>query len=710
MQISEGDADFGTGIILYRGYLHFFKQYSIWRLVGYDEYTYTRVKTRASTGTRFNESVQILDSLVHLIGVDGIYIFDGEETERISDIIDPATASQTAFGFNQLQQPNTNNKFWEVTSSADWNAGTVPSNASINNQLAFVAADDSEADFEAGVTQTNIDSATDPGSIKLDVGDQSSSFIITSGLTGVLPGANSGRPLTIIVGSASYLTDQNTVNACGYTGTNPTGGGSEAIFEVDFSSVKVINQIKMASVALTGGVNPAINSNTQVDVDTTGSNNWVNVANGGPGAQTGPYGPTDITIAFTKVTAYKVRVRISFSGTPSLTMNEIYVYNAGYVPTGKFTSKLLDYGTAPASFGNFNADYDDNGEAITFFTQSSVDGSSWDSEVSCTSGGAVGSTIRRYLRWGANFNSSTGINSPVIRSAYLSLLYVSAIHNTGGSIFSWGPFEADRNIAAQTVNFYYRTATTSGGIPGATWNLIVPGGIISDSVANQYIQFKIEILGGTAVNLPTVTSVTINWVVGSGTQQATLQNVASAYWRNRYWLSAAGPSATANDTILVRGKKTFGSPWQLKDFSLLSFTRFQDSLYAGSSTNGNIYQVDTGYSEAGSAIDAFFETGDFTFGGFYINPIEIMIQVERKGSYNLTVGVSPDGGLTWTDYNVDLSLVAGKRTSIYKRLNIATITTDQIRFRLRINAIDEPFEVHRFVFYYKTETARGSIV
>lgn len=101
LQISEGDADFGTGLLLYRGYLHFFKQYSIWRLVGYDEYSYSRVKTRSSTGTRFNESVQILDSLVQLIGVDGIYEFDGEESERISDLIDPAVASQTSFGLDR---------------------------------------------------------------------------------------------------------------------------------------------------------------------------------------------------------------------------------------------------------------------------------------------------------------------------------------------------------------------------------------------------------------------------------------------------------------------------------------------------------------------------------------------------------------------------------------------------------------------------------
>jgi len=169
LQISEGDADFGTGLLIYRGYMFLFKQYSIWRLVGYDEYTYSRVKTRSSTGTRFNESVQILDSLVHLIGVDGIYVFDGEESERISDLIDPATASQTAFGFDQIQQPNTNSQFWEVIETVDWNTGTVPTNVAVADSLALIAADDSQADFQAGATQTNIDTVLSPGSIQLSL-------------------------------------------------------------------------------------------------------------------------------------------------------------------------------------------------------------------------------------------------------------------------------------------------------------------------------------------------------------------------------------------------------------------------------------------------------------------------------------------------------------------------------------------------------------
>lgn len=699
LQVSEGDADFLTGMILYRGYLHFFKQYTIWRLVGYDEYTYTRVKTRASTGCRFNESLGILDSLIHLIGIDGIYVFDGEETARISDIIDPATASQTAFGFNQLQQPNVNNLFWEVTNTADWNAGTVPSDAFINNSLALVAADDSQANFQAGVTQTNLDLITDAGLIDLAVTSSGrSNTNVASGISGSLvPISNTGT-----VGLASNMTDGDLSTACGFSGSPSPASGT---FNLSLVVVRNLTTIVLKGVTAAfaqmtvkhGGVTMTPSSVTGGPVISGSSINWPAFS----GAA------TDVTITFPAFTTTDLQLVLTLiPANTSFTLTEIQVFTATYNATGKFTSKTLDLGIIPAFYGNFNAKETLNGETTSYFTQSSADGAAWDAEVAVANGGAIASTIRRYLRWGVNL-SSDGLATPQIDAAYLPAVYLSAIHDTGGSIFAWGPFESDRTLPLQ-CNFYYRTATTNGGVAGASWNLIVPGGVISAPVANQFVQFKVEILNGDPTHLPVVNSVTINWVKGTGVQFQVLQNVASYVWRNRYWMAAAGPSATANDTVLIRGKKTFGSPWQLKDFPLLSFTRYQDSLYAGSSLDGSIYQIDTGFSKNGVAIDSFFETGDFTFGGYYINPVELLVEVERSGPYLLQVGVSINRGNTWVDTPVDLT-PSSFAPSYTKKLNINSKNTDRIRFRLRTNGVDKPFEVHRLIFYYTLESARGSI-
>lgn len=707
IQISEGDADFGTGMLLYRGYLNFFKQYSIWRLVGYDEYTYSRVKTRASTGTRFNESVQILDSLVHLIGVDGIYVFDGEESERISDIIDPATASQTAFGFNQLQQPNTNSQFWEVTSTSDWNAGTVPSDLAVDNEIVLQAADDTQADFQAGPTQTNLDLVNNSGFIQLAVSG--------SGVSS--PNVALNQPATLTVGAGgkigtdSFATDGGLASPVGIVGNNATGSG---VFVITLPYVATISRIILKSYV--AGTN---NRSSIIIISKTGFGTSIlptAVNNGGViGITSGQHSisfpanstAVDTIIDLTPTATSTVQIFMeNIGGGASQTVTEIQIFQTAYDSTGKFTSKMLDLGLAPASFGNFNATETLNGEGTSYFTQSSADGSSWDAEIAVANGGAIASTLRRYLRWGVNLTSD-GLNTPAIDAAFLPAVYISAIHNIGGSIFAWGPFESDYSLLGQVINFYYRTATTSGGMSGASWNLIVPGGVLSDPVANSFVQFKIEFSGGLAANLPIVNSVTINWVVGNGIQPQTLQNVASAYWRNRYWLSAAGPSATENNLILIRGKKTFQSPWMLKDWSILSFTRFQDSLYGGSSVDGSILLLDSGYSKAGVMMDSYFETGDFVFGGFTGNFVELLVEFERVGSWTVAVGYSVDGGNTFVETNINVS-TSTFDSNFIKRINI-NVTTTRIRFRFRTNGVDTPFQVHRCIAFYKLGVERGSI-
>jgi hypothetical protein len=713
LQISEGDADYGTGLLVYRGYLYLFKQYSIWRLIGYDEYTYTRVKCRASTGTRFNESLQVVDSLVHMIGVDGIYVFDGEEADRISDIIDPATASQSAFGFNQLQQPNSNNQFWEVAATADWNAGTKMTNVSVDDELAIAAADDSQADFQAGALFTNVDTAISPGNLSLAyVGSGGTGPLVSVGNPFVFSGTANAY-----FGQFNYLTDGNRSNYFGITAGDDLNIGR---WQVDLGSVMAVGKVILRDWQFWrfDATLSAFISRIEVSSDGT---NWISVGdltlptptflngvfNGAFGTKGWITTIQDLTLSFTTVAARYVRWYVQ-SNKPTFRMTEFEVYKAGYQSSGKFISKPLDYGSAPASYGNFSADTTTYGEAITYFTQSSSDGTSWDSEVAVANGAAIGSTLKRYLRWGAYLYSSTGVNSPLIDDVFVGTMYLSAIHNTGGSIFAWGPFEADYFLAGQQIKYYYRASTTAGGVPGASWNLIAPGGVPSVSVTLTYIQFKVEILGGAKANIAYVGSVTINWVKGTGVQPQTLQNVASFFWRNRYWMSAASSSSAYNDIILVRGKKTFKSPWQLKDWPILSFCRYQDGFYGGSSVDGSIYQLDVGYSKDSAALDSFFETGDFTFMGNHIHCHEVELEVERTGSYNLKFGISIDRGATWTEYDVPVT-ASTFIPSYWVKLYIDPGTTPYIRFRVRTNGIDQPFEVHNLRAYYEIRTARGSL-
>ena len=208
---------------------------------------------------------------------------------------------------------------------------------------------------------------------------------------------------------------------------------------------------------------------------------------------------------------------------------------------------------------------------------------------------------------------------------------------------------------------------------------------------------------------PIVYSFTVNCVLSSVSGATNLQNVGSFIWGNRYWLTASTLGASENDIVLVLGKSTFESPWHKKDFKLLSFCRFHDYFIAGSSEDSSIYRIEYGYSKNGEAIDCYYETADFSQQGFIIKGKELILSCDRSGAYDLSVGYSTDGGITYTDTDVDLTQESGQSAGMTKRINISFMAPS-VRFRVRTNGIDRPFSVDELRLYYRLTPSRGDIV
>lgn len=717
LQISEGDADQGTGIFVYRGYLYCSKQYSIWRIVGYDEYTYSRVKTRASTGTRFQESIQIKDNLVHFIGVDGLYVFDGEEATRISDIIDPSSAEEGVFAFRNLQQPLLNTQFWNVSETVDFNAGTVPNNISTtDDKLSLVPADDTQADFNLG-THDDTTADDNPGYLQLGIVSAGSVGSLISELKPASLATSNGS----LIGIASYISDGSQANVVG----SRTGAGALTSWAIDLQSSYSIGRAIIRKFYAEGNLGSGLpQAKIQYSSDNT---NWSNAATisslesisgsvlhtSGSGVYGGlgpPYyslAEADYTVDFSTITARYWRILIQING-GNVVIKDLEFYIAGYEADGKFVSKPLDMGTTPNSFGALAATITTNGENYQFFTQSSDDGSTWDSEVNVSNGGSIGSTLRRYLRWGVYLYSSTGSATPIIDKVYVGSTYISEIHDAGGNILQWGGFQASFNKAGQTVTLYFRAASTQAGVSLASWTEIVSGAIPNTAITNRYVQIRVFMSTTSAVQAPLTYSFTVNWILSSSSGAAVLQNVASFVWLNRYWLAAATLGADENDTVIVLGKSTFESPWHKKDFKLLSFCRFQDVFIAGSSEDGSIYRLESGYSKNGSAMDAFYETRDFSDSDFILKGKELIVSTDRLGPYDLSVGWSTDGGETWTETTIDLTRDTSDSVGFSKKLNI-NFMSDSVRFRVRINGADKPFVVDGLRCYYRPSPQRGSI-
>lgn len=709
LQISEGDNDFGTGIKLYRGYLYCFKQYTIWRVTGYDESSYSRVKTRASTGTRFAESIQELDGVLKFIGIDGFYEFDGEETQRISDLIDPASAVPGTFGFRDLQQPFLNSEFWSVNDTADFVAGTVPRNISTASDRATLEpSDDLQADFSAAALLDHIDLNLNPDQVSLTVADATGTY------------ANGD----LAVGDDCYFTNSDTGSQrrtpdSGQMSDLVDGVGSkQVIMRLSASLTQIYvtldkyypyGRVNLRSLFLAQGQFGDLGTLFEAIVEgqvTPGF--WSTFGSFNP-----TYSAADYSIgsgAGFPILVNAIRVTLVFfphaNMDGSVRLNQIEFQKQGYAPTGKIVSRTLNYGQIPSSMGTFCAKYTLNNQGISFFTQTSSDGIGWGPEVAVTSGAAIGSATAQYARWGA-YLTSDGTTTPTIDSVFMMGMYVSAIHDAGASVFAWGAYEVNQSTEAGTILHFYRGATTSGAVGAAAWLPIVPGAALSIAVDHEFVQFKFEVSGTDATRNPYVDDVTINWVNTDGVSVQTLQNVASIPWHNRYWLSAALRGSDHDNIVIIRGKKTYGAPWQKKSWSILSYNIYHGNLYGGSSVDGSIFRLDYGTNLNGVAMDSYFETGDFEKGGFIFQILEVEVEVERLGPYPLKFGISTDKGLTFTEKDIDLTETGGPLTYVKKLL--FNITTDKARLRVRTSGLDQPFQVHNVIVWYQISAARGSI-
>jgi len=87
--VDNGDGDDGTGLFVFKGQLYIFKERSIHILFGTNTSNYITRKINAQVGAVSQDTIAELDGFVYFLGKDGIYKFDGGNTQRISDLIGP---------------------------------------------------------------------------------------------------------------------------------------------------------------------------------------------------------------------------------------------------------------------------------------------------------------------------------------------------------------------------------------------------------------------------------------------------------------------------------------------------------------------------------------------------------------------------------------------------------------------------------------------
>lgn len=309
----------------------------------------------------------------------------------------------------------------------------------------------------------------------------------------------------------------------------------------------------------------------------------------------------------TSATKRYLRVATTFNHNPSTfpaAVASLSDYRVLGFSTYTFTSRTFDTGMVPPVWGTFFISTNNSGGTQTFFTQASSDGSSFDSQVSASSGTQVTSATKRYIRyiWNEIPASVTVYDS----AALLGLTgkstgtFISQPVQIGSQITTWGQLAVAGDVT--TGSYTIAIATSTNGVSFSSFTIVANNAIPAVPVA-PYIETRIIFSVTSATQTPTVTDIVINWTEGSTIRSA------SAYINQRYWLGVA-VSSTSNNRVFVFDKNR---QWQrYSGINMDCTTLYNSKLYFGNSAG--IFQAENGYSDNNASITSYFRTATVALG------------------------------------------------------------------------------------------------
>lgn len=230
--------------------------------------------------------------------------------------------------------------------------------------------------------------------------------------------------------------------------------------------------------------------------------------------------------------------------------------------------------------------------------------------ITYTSFGPIGSAlpqafakIRATLSTDADNTVSPTLNQMELDWSVTSTI-ISSIIDTGQVPVGWGNFQFQRVGLSGSLQFYFRSASTSGGIPSATFIAISNGQIPTNGVF-EFCQWK-AVLSSTADNLAAFDSVTVNWLLTKG------QNLraASLFFNKSYYLAVASQSQTHNDTLI---ELDYEGNWRIHRENIGTMGLFLSDAYNGDSTLAHIYNMFKLTTDNGSPITFDLRTKCFNW-------------------------------------------------------------------------------------------------
>ncbi len=555
-------------------------------------------------GSAYPETAEDCDGLFRFLGPrKSVYEWNGSALKRISDPV------RTLFG--TMAQGDANTRQYLATLKADFDAGTnhQTTNAIVPGNIQMSTAADTDtttADFSAGTT-----SNTSVIGDRVYLSTNNANLLNNSFEDGTGFDADSWDQVTLS-GTSDRITTDSHCNFSAYDGTYFLClGGSGPVVKLLDTSLAVLATIGTPS----------------------GSSSWTNLTMSEP-SYAGRWVYIRVENAVSQY--FQTSAPVLFSGSLSLYHRlgtggyfgfDLLEGGRSTIFSGTLTSAAFNTGFTSAAWLASGANWTTNGNAISAETQSSSDGATWQTAVAWSTGSAPASDFRGQIRYVLTLSTGGTTNGTAL--PYVDDVTLAAKATFGGwvseaialgDISAFGVFSEDTTLDSASVAYAIYTDTNtsitiSNGVPVA--GSYVSSATVTDSnvpvistAAYARLASTYTITAGTQE--PATHNVAIQWSQGS------LLSVPGAWINQRYWLPMA-KNSTSNNRVMVYDRR---NEWQLYNgINAVWTTVYNGNLLFGN-TSG-IFTADTGTTDNGTAITAFYKTKDFPLNGvdkkFYLD-------------------------------------------------------------------------------------------
>ena len=584
-------------------------------------------------------------------------------------------------------------KLWEQTSQTDWQAGTLTNdlNATLSvgdiSMSTWTDTDTTAANFALG-TLTQVTTSTVSGAVYLSTTNTNvlNNDFETAFCTNWTCSGTTDTSLRSPYSGSLHMRAGDAVVTCGNT-PNVTGQYPKA--EIKRTSDNVL--VASTTISHTGAY-----SQFSISGITAGINVYLLFTHPGGGTTQSD----NFLSSGSPITFYSKWVE-ELSGGDCIYERYVDLVEGGRstIYDGNIVSRNFDTTISSPAWLSSTAAWTTNSHTITAQTQTSSDGSSWDSLVSWTTGSAPTSAYKRYVRYKISIATATaGTALPYIDDATLAArsstgTFVSQAKNIGSNATSFRNFTATDNNSGGTISHFIRTATTEAGLSSASYVALTKDAQITASI-NPWVQVKTTFTITAATQTPTLSNFIVNW------DEGTIVRVFGSVDKNHrlMWTLAENGSSTPNATYIYDPR--FAS-WLKYSVPFQSPARVGDSIYFGGVSTGVVYNWPSGDNDAGSGITAYWKSKDFTGGDPFVEKnflrYSFLGQTNAGSNLDITYTINTTSTVTRNYSLTDPGSVTIRRiNNSFPSGKFGTF----INFKFGNDDANAPFELYGFKYDY----------